>query len=241
MTDKTEWEFRDDIIEVARLLDRKGLVAATDGNISVRLPDGRFLLTPSGVPKGKVHHDQLILVDGEGSPVASAGSATGKPTSEFRMHLEAYRVRPDVLAVVHAHPVTVTAFTIAGLSLAQCVIPEVVVTLGAVPTSRYATPSSEQGPEVIREFIGDCDAIILDRHGAITVGKTVFEAYYKMEKLEHAAEITLKARQLGKVKTLPPEEVRRLMELRQKLGVTSRIRLCNECYACGGPPGASPR
>jgi len=215
-------------VEVGKLLYDRELVSATDGNISVRVGRDRILATPSGVSKGSFSVDDLIIVDMKGNTV----SGRGRVTSEIRMHIAAYEVRPDISAVVHAHPITVTAFTVAGIPLAQCVIPEVVFSLGAVPTSEYATPTTEQGPAVVRELIAESDAVILDRHGAMTVGESAIKAYRKMEKIEDAARITFIARQLGSVRTLPAEEISRLMEVREKMGITGKIKMCSDCGAC---------
>ena len=225
---KSEADHRREIIQVCRLLYQNKLVAATDGNVSVRLADNRLLFTPSGVSKALVAEDELIITDLSGAKIAGPR----EPSSEIRMHLTAYQERPDVLAVVHAHPPIATAFTVAGKSLAPCVLPEVVFHLGTIPTSKYATPASAQGPEVVRELIRGCDAILLDRHGAVTVAEDVFKAYFKLEKLENYAQVMLAAHQLGKVKTLPKAEVDRLMETRRQLGISGRVTMCVGCNIC---------
>jgi L-fuculose-phosphate aldolase len=233
-----EHELRKEIIRVSRLLWEKGFVAATDGNVSARLANNRILITPSGFSKGFIEPDQLIITDMEGKILPSYERETRglRPSSEIPLHLEAYRQRPDVQAVVHAHPPVTVAFTIAGISLAQCVLPEVVVSLGSIRTTAYATPASTEGPEVIRDLIRTHDALILDHHGAVTVGNSVFDAYLKMEKVEHTAIITMTARQLGEVNLLPQEEVRKLVAMRrQKLGLpaTYESEFCVLCGACG--------
>lgn len=233
-----EQDLREELVHVGRLLWEKGLIAATDGNISARLDDERILTTPSGLSKGFMKPEQMVITDMTGRKlnIHDPGSRGLEPSSELLMHLEVYRQRPDVGAVVHAHPPITTAFTIAGISLAQCVLPEVVMTLGSILTTQYATPSSAQGAEVVRELIRTHDALVLDRHGAITVGKTPTEAYTKMEKVEHTALVTLTARQLGRVGLLPPEEVRKLTAWRrQKLGLPAEYggEGCVKCGACG--------
>lgn len=152
------------------------------------------------------------------------------------MHLAVYAKRPDVNAVIHAHPPITTALTVAGVELAQCVIPEVVITMGRIPTADYATPCTEEGAEVVRRMIRETDAIILDRHGSLTVGETLEAAYFKLEKLEHAAHVTATAKMLGQVKVLPEGEVQKLVALRQKLGVKSRANPCDSCRACAVDP-----
>jgi len=233
-----EHELRGEIVRVSRLLWEKGFVAATDGNVSARVGGNRIIITPSGFSKGFIDPEQLIVTDLDGKVIPSFERARKglRPSSEIPMHLEIYRQRDDVQAVVHAHPPVTVAFTIAGISLAQCVLPEVIVSLGSIRTTAYATPASPEGSEVVRELIRSHDALILDHHGAVTVGKSVFEAYMKMEKVEHTAMITLAARQLGEVNLLPQDEVRKLIEKRrEKLGLpaTYESEFCAECGACG--------
>lgn len=172
-----------------------------------------------------------MTINSRGKVVAGSG----KPSSEIAMHLMVYAQRPDVTAVIHAHPPITTALTIAGLELAQCVIPEVVITMGRIPTAEYATPCSEEGALVIKNLIHEVDAIILDRHGSLTVGDTLEKAYFKLEKLEHAAHVTSTAKMLGSVKVLPESEVQKLVALRQKLGIGSRSNPCDNCKACDRP------
>ena len=216
---KTERQLRLDLVAVGRLLYEKNLIVAADGNVSIRLPRGRLLSTPSGANKGLLRPSALIITDLHGKKI----SGPGKPTSELRLHLAIYEERPDVGAVVHAHPPVATAFTVAGVSLADCVIPEVVFTLGSIPTSEYATPASAQGPVVIKKLIHNYDAVILDRHGAVTCGPDVWDAFKKMEKVEHAALVNWYARQLGAVKTLPPAEVEKLMAIHDEMGLPGRM------------------
>ena len=233
-----ESALREEIVRVCRLVWEKGLVAASDGNASVRLGRDRLLVTPCALSKGFLTVRDIVLTDLDGHPVRSVypGQVCHDPTSEIALHLEVYRQRPDVRAVLHAHPPITTAFTIAGISLAQCVLPEVVVNLGSIPTTAYATPSTVEGAHAIHELICEHDALILDRHGTVTVGPTLFEAYLKLEKVEHLAAITLAARQLGKVGMLPQEEVRKLVAMRrQKLGLPAEYEGpgCVLCGACG--------
>ncbi len=230
----SEHELRQEVIRVCRLLWERGYVAATDGNVSVRLSRDRVLATPSGFSKGFIKPEELIVVDMEGKKL-SRGHGAGerlKPTSELLMHLEAYRQRPDVHGVVHAHPPTTVAFTIAGVSLAKCVLPEVVITLGSIPTAEYATPSTAEGPEVVRDLVRDYDAIVLDRHGTLTVGTTVWDAYLRLEKVEHTAEVTLVARQLGAVRTLSPEQLSKLTEMRRQWMIARGRDVCQGCTVC---------
>jgi L-fuculose-phosphate aldolase len=218
---KTEQEWREEIVRVCRLLYEKGFVTATDGNVSVRLSANRVLSTPSGFSKGFLTPEQLVVTDMEGKEIPSpepAGQAL-QPTSELLMHLEAYRQRPDIGAVIHAHPPICVALSIAGISLAKCLLPEVVVTLGLIPTTEYATPSTVEGARVIRDLIVHHDALIIQRHGTLTVGQDPFDAYLKLEKMEYAAYITLILHQLGKESLLPPAEVAKLLRMRREKGL----------------------
>jgi L-fuculose-phosphate aldolase len=204
-------QLKEDIVRICRMLHRKNYLAATDGNVSVRLGD-RVFVTPSGVHKGLMEAYQILTVDLEGRVLGGEG----KPTSEIRMHLLAYELRPEVEAVVHAHLPYATACTLAGIDLLEPVLPEVVITLGGIPTAAYATPGSDEVPESIREFIKEYDAILLSRHGAMTVGRDVTDAYNKMEKLEHTARVVLAARLQGPLPPLPEAEVEKLRRLREK-------------------------
>lgn len=204
-----EGQARQEVVQVCRLLWKRGYVAATDGNVSVRLGPARLLVTPSGVSKGFVTAEQLLVTDLEGAPLAG----DGQPSSEVQMHCAAYRERSEIGAVVHAHPPVATACTVAGVSLETGVLPEVLVNLGGIPTTPYARPGTAEGALVIREAVRSHDALLLPHHGALTVGGTALEAYLKVEKVEHAALVYLAARQLGAVTTLPAEEVEQLLAL----------------------------
>ena len=230
-------ELRAAIVRIGRLMYEKNLAVAADGNISVKIHEHELLTTPSGLCKGMMTPDDLVVTDRQGNLI----SGRGKPSSELRLHRAIYDARPDVAAVIHAHPPFATAFTIAGVSMAAPVLPEVVFTLGSIVTSRYATPASSQGPEVIRDLIGGHDAILLDHHGAVTCGADLWDAYKKMEKVEHAAMTLLYARLLGRVNALPPEEVAALAAVRAQLNLPGRFTLpaCNDDAQPGGAPGLS--
>ncbi|RME04172.1 MAG: class II aldolase/adducin family protein [Planctomycetota bacterium] len=228
-----ENQLRREIVEVCHRMYRRGWICATEGNVSVRLSGGRILITPSGVCKGEVSAAELICLDASGEKI----SGWGEPSSETNLHLEVYRLREDVRAVIHAHPPTAIAFTIAGRSLAGCVIPEIVMTMGSIPTASYSTPGTGEAALVIGEHIQDFDAILLDRHGSLTVGSTLQQAYFHLERLEHAAKITLMAHQLGRVQTLPPAEVEKIRHLRERFGIrvggsSSGVVGCNGCGIC---------
>ncbi len=220
---------RGEILGTCRRMYANKLIAATDGNVSVRIAEDELLITRSGISKGDAEEEDILRVDFDGNVL----EGRGRPSSEIRMHLACYEERRDIAAVVHAHPPTAVAFTLAGKTLAQCIIPEVVVTLGAVPTLPYTTPTTDAVPKAVRRVIRHADALMLERHGAVTVGTSAMDAYYKLEKLEHAAHVTWLAHQLGRVKTLPPDEVLRLLALRSSTLMDGKNPLCNECVlAC---------
>lgn len=197
-----------EMVEVCRALYQRQLLAAMDGNLSVRHGEN-LLTTPSGINKGFIQEKDILTVDFTGQVLAGAG----QPTSELLLHLEVYRTRPEVRAAIHAHPPIATAFTIAGLSLAEGILPEVVLSLGAIPTAPYATTGTSEMATAVRDLLPYYDAILLEQHGALTVGKTLWEAYNRMEKVEHAAWTVWLARQLGGARSLPSEEVATLTHL----------------------------
>lgn len=219
-----EWTLKKDIIEIGSRLWQRQYIAANDGNITVRLNDNEFLATPTGVSKGFMNSQMIVKIDIQGNLLSSAGNYT--PSSEIQMHLEVYKKRPEINAVVHAHPAYCTAFAVAGISLDKCVLPESIVSLGAVPIAEFALPSTMEVPESIRPFLEESDAILLQNHGAITFGKDLFDAYYRMETLEHSARIIWTAEQLGHVNVLPEKERERLLKLRDKYGLSSKIAPC---------------
>ena len=227
-----EHELRQEMIRVGRLMWERGYVAATDGNLSARLGPNRLLVTASGLSKGFLTEDDLVTIQLDGQPVPSYRGRMLQASSEISMHLEVYRQRSDVNAVVHAHPPIATAFSIAGVSLARCVIPEVIVTLGSIHTTGYATPGTGEVPAQIRQAIRDYEAIILAHHGSLTVGRSLWEAYLRLEKVEHTAQITLAAQQLGRVNTLSPEAVEKLAAKRRDLLQREGRDLCEGCSVC---------
>jgi L-fuculose-phosphate aldolase len=228
----SEHELRREMVRVGRLMWERGFVAATDGNLSARMGANRLLVTASGVSKGFLSDEDLVIIRMDGEPVSSYRGRDSRPSTEIAMHLEVYHQRPDVNAVVHAHPPLATAFTIAGVSLARCVIPEVIVALGGIPTAEYATPGTPEVPVSIQQAIGEYDAMILAHHGSLTVGDTLWEAYLRLEKVEHTAEITLAAQQLGQVNTLSPQAVEKLTEKRRELLQRQGRDLCEGCTVC---------
>lgn len=215
---KTETEHRKDIVEIGRLVYQKGWVASNDGNISIRLDQDRILATPTGVSKGMMTTEDLIIVDPEGNKIAGRR----EKTSEIGMHLAIYRMRPDVHAVVHAHPPVTTGFAAVGRGLNLAVLPEVIVNLGCVPIAPYGLPGTPALAESLEPLIPTYDAIMMGNHGAVCSGEDVYKAFFKMETVEHTARITLVAELLGGPKLLPREEVSKLIDARERYGVKSR-------------------
>ena len=233
-----EKALRDEIVRIGRLMYDRGLTVSNDGHISARLDDNRVLVTPSGLCKGMMEPDQLIVVDMAGKKVGSATTANRNlgPTSETPMHLEAYRQRDDVMAVVHAHPPLTVALSIAGVTLADCMLPEVIVNLGLVPTTEYATPASKENVTAIRELVKGHDGIVLQRHGVLTVGRSLLEAFMRLETIEQIAQITLVLQMLGKGEPLEAAQVAKLLENRKKLGLWHESDSEEFCEVCGVCP-----
>src|SRR5688572_21722785 len=204
----------------------RGYVASNDGNISVRLGPDRLLMTPASVSKGFMTPDMLVVTDLDGTLVS--GAPGRKPSSETMMHLVAYRERPDVGAVVHAHPPLSTGFAVAGIPLDRAVLAEVVTTLGTIPIADYGTPSTRELADAVTPYVRSHDGLLLANHGALALGKDLFSAYYKMETIEHFARISLVARQLGRENLLSREEVSRLQNLRGRYGIAAPAPICPE-------------
>lgn len=207
----------EEIVEVCRNLCARGLIAGTEGNVSVRLDDDALLITPAGVTKRTVEAGQLVRVNLDGQPLV----ATQRPSSELAMHLRIYRRRADVRAVVHAHPPVATAFGLVGEALAEPVLPEVVLSIGPVALVPYGTPGTDALPDQMEPFLATHDAFILANHGATSLGPSLRVASARMESLEHSARILLAARLLGRVRPLTPDQVRDLVATRDGAGPTA--------------------
>src|SRR5947208_6688650 len=212
---------RADIVEIGRRMYARGYTASNDGNISVRMATDRLLMTPKSVCKGFMTPDMMCVTDLAGQKI----SGDRDPSSEALMHLEVYRQRPDVNAVVHAHPPTATGFAVAGIPLDRAVLAEVLTTLGSIPLADYATPSTAELPDAVRKYIKAHDGMLLANHGALTVGGDLFSAYYKMETIEHFAKISFVARLLGGENLIAREEVARIQELRNSYGIQAAAPL----------------
>ena len=200
------WEARKEIVEIGRRCYDRGFVAATDGNMSCRVGGDLIAATPAGFCKGMLAVDDVVILDPTGRRVEGRREAS----SEILLHLEIYKERPDVGGIVHAHPAVATGFAVARMPLAECVLPEVITTLGNVPLAPYATPSTTEVPESIKPKLRDHNAFLLANHGTVTLGATLQEAYFVLEKVEQFARVMLVARQLGHVSVLTPEDVAKL-------------------------------
>jgi L-fuculose-phosphate aldolase len=217
-----ESSLRADMVEVGRRMYAREYTDSNAGNISVRLGGDRLLMTPKGVCKGFMTPDMMCITDLEGKKL----QGDRDPSTEMLMHLEVYRQRPDVQAVVHAHPPTATGFAVAGIPLDRAVLAEVLTTLGSIPIAEYATPSTAELPEAVRKYIKAHDGMLLANHGALTVGPDLFAAYFKMETIEHFAKISLVARLLGRENLITRREVERLQELRGTYGIKAPAPIC---------------
>jgi L-fuculose-phosphate aldolase len=228
-----EEALRAQIVEVGRRLWARGYVASNDGNISVRTEDGRLLATPKGVSKGFMTPDMLVATDLAGRKLAGDRD----PSSELLMHLAVYEARPDIRAVVHAHPPLATGFAVAGIPLDRAVLAEVITTLGSIPIADYGTPSTEELPAAVRRYIKVHDGLLLANHGAMTCAADLMGAYYKMETVEHFAHISLVARLLGRERVLSRDEVLRLQSLRGRYGIASPGDICIDDSGTAGVAG----
>ncbi len=211
-------QLRRDLVEFGRMLHAQGFVAATDGNLSVRLDGERVMITPTGFSKGMMHPEDMIIVDLGGKKL----SGIHNPSSEIVMHLTIYRMRPDVGAVVHAHPCTATGFASAGIALDQPLCSEIVITLGAVPLAPYATTGTMELSESLEPFIPYHDAILMANHGVVTYGEDLSRAFMRMEAVEHYAKIVLAARQLGCTRSLDSNELEKLVAVRSRYAKNGR-------------------
>lgn len=219
--DDLEFTARHQLAEIGKRTHAMGFLAGADGNLSIRLRDDYILITPSGFSKGMLHPDQMVVIDLEGNlqPTDHPARAHLRPSSEMNMHLEAYRQRVDVNAVIHAHPPLGIACTLAGISLATHALPEVIFHLGAIPTAPYATPGTPEGAVSVRPYVKDHDALLIDRHGSLTMGDSLMKALMRLEWIEQAANIMLAVVPiLGKMPgDLPPERVQELLDYRARV------------------------
>lgn len=206
-----EQEIREEICEIGRRMYGRRMVAANDGNISVRISENAILCTPTGVSKGFMKPEQLCKLDLSGN-VLEMEKGFG-PSSEVKMHLRVYQKRPDMTAVVHAHPIFATSFAVMGRALDRPIMPEVIVNFGEIPLASYGTPSTAEIPDAIEPYLADYQAVLLEHHGALTWAKDLQTAYMKMESVEFYAELLYRTTQLGGPRELSEEKLDRLYQV----------------------------
>lgn len=210
MTDQQS--LRDYICEIGRRAYNRGMGAANDGNISVKLDDGTFLCTPTGVSKGFMTPDMICHIDDKAELVTPGKYV---PSTEFKMHLCVYAHRDDVRAVVHAHPLYATVHAICGKPITQQIMPESTMFLGEVPLTPYGLPSTTELSDAITPYLGSYDALLLENHGALSYGHDLTSAYFKMEALDYYAKVVYLAAQYGGAKEFNAEQVEKLLEVRR--------------------------
>ena len=214
----SDYEAKKQIIAIGKRMYDKGFVASNDGNISCRVGPNTIWTTPTGVSKGFMTPDMLVKMNFDGKVLMGKL----KPSSEVKMHLRVYNENPDVMAVTHAHPPVATSFAIAGISLDRAILPEAVVNLGSVPIAHYATPGSQDVPDSIAPYCNTHNAVLLANHGALSRGKDLTEAYHRLESLEYYATVLMyTGRIIGRANELSCSQVNELIDIREKLGITS--------------------
>ena len=213
------FQLKQQVVDACHRVYNKGWVASNDGNVSARIDEGRVLCTPTGYSKGLMTPEDLCVVDMEGKKLE--GAAHRKPSTEMKVHLMAYRERPEVMGVVHAHPPYATGYALAGLDLGECKLPEVIIALGTIPLTKYGLPGTDELPDKIKEWVHTSDAFLMELHGVVTVGKSVLDAYFKMETVEHFAKIDFIARNLGGAKIFSKERAEELLQARERYGATT--------------------
>jgi L-fuculose-phosphate aldolase len=211
-----EQQLREEIVHAGQMMYQRGWIAANDGNITARLDENRILATPAGVCKGTMHPEDLLVCDNQGDRIAGDRART----TEMSMHVAIYSARPDIHAVVHAHPPTSTGFAVAGRALNLGLMPELIVSMGSVPLAEYGLPGTSALTEGMLPYIPKFNAILLANHGAVCYGETVPQAYARMETLEHLARISLVAELLGGPKVLSRVEVQKLFDARGRYGIS---------------------
>ena len=205
-------EIREQLCDVCHKMWQLGWVAANDGNVSVKLPDGNFMVTPTGISKSFITPEKLVIINSDCQVIS--GLPGYKPSSEIKMHMRCYKERDDVGAVVHAHPPTATGYAVAGKSLDEYSMIETVIAIGSIPLTPYGTPSTEEVPEAIAPYLAQHDVFLLQNHGALTVGADLITAYYRMETLELFAKISLTAHLLGGAQEIAKPQIDKRLYLR---------------------------
>jgi L-fuculose-phosphate aldolase len=220
-----ETRLRKGICEIGRIAYSKGYIVGADGNISARLSDGTILITPAGAMKGFLEPHHIAHIDMQGNVVDDGPGAS----TERAIHTVVYEERPEMRAMVHAHPPHAVAMTIAGIDLQAPYIPEIIVTIGGIPTAPFGTPGTAELPESIRKIVRCSDTVIMKNHGSVTMGANLLDAFKKLDMIEHTAKILWLARCVGHIEPLAPEHVDKLLATRKKLGVDTTNTLENSC------------
>ena len=215
---------RREIIRVGQLMYERSYVVSSDGNVSVRLDDGRIVATPTQVCKGRMSEQMLAVTDLEGRALNDR-----RASSELAMHLLIYRERSDVHSVCHAHPPHGSAFAVAGLAIDQPILSEVILTLGCVPLAEYGTPSTDELTEAMRPLVKHHNALLMANHGAVAYGADLWQAFDRLETLEHTAKIAILARALGGAQNLPPDSIEKLINIRERAGYLDERARCQSC------------
>ena len=213
-------ETREVMCDICHKMWQLGWGAANDGNVTVKLDDGTFLATPTGISKSFITPEKLVRIDAEGKVLEAKEGY--RPSSEIKMHLRCYKERDDVGAVLHAHPPTATGYAVAHIPLDRYTMIETVAAIGSIPVTPYGTPSTYEVPDAIAPYLQEHDVLLLANHGALTVGADAITAYYRMETLELFAKISLTAHLLGGEKEISRENIDKLIELRKYYGITGR-------------------
>lgn len=206
-----------DIVQIGKMMYDRRFIVAGDGNISIKINDNMILATPTTLCKGMLTPDQIVKIDLAGQVL----EGEYRPSSEIKMHLAAYRTRPDIQAVVHAHPPISTGFAVAGIPLDQLILAEMVVNFGAIPLAPYHSPSTPELADAVAEKVRCYDAVLMANHGVMTIGPDVYTAYQRLEMVEQFATISLVAHVLGRVNTFSSAQLNDLVALRQKAGINA--------------------
>ena len=223
---QNEYEIKKEMCEIGKRVYGRGMVAANDGNFSVKLNDNEFLCTPTGVSKGFMTPEYICKVDAEGN-VLQANKGF-KPSSEIKMHMRVYKERPDVKSVVHAHPLYATTFAICGKALTEAIMPEAVIALGFVPVAEYGTPSTMEIPDAVSKWLQQVDAVLLENHGALAYSDTLLNAYHKMESLEFYAQLLYQSKMLGTPQEFTQEQMDKLYTIRRNMKLSGKHPATND-------------
>jgi len=213
-------EIKDQMCDVCHKMWQLGWVAANDGNVSVKLEDGTFLATPTGISKSFITPEKIVHIDKDANIIEANGDY--RPSSEIKMHLRCYKEREDVGAVLHAHPPVATGYAVANVPLDEYSMIETVIAIGSIPVTPYGTPSTYEIPDAIAPYLGEHDVVLLQNHGALSVGSDLLTAYYRMETLELFAKISLNAHLLGGAKEISRPNIDKLISMRANYKVTGR-------------------